>query len=98
MVLPDGAIGDDHLIAFLLFRRNHNGLHLALHGAADALYYTIIVELLGKQRRSRGQCADAEQQHRKQAKERAIGLFHKKPPFFMLKRSTRRMALPDALF
>ena len=94
MVLPDGAVGNDHLIGLLLFRSHQNRLHLAFHGAADALYYTIIIELLGKQCRGRGQCADAEQQHRKQTKERAIGLFHRKPPFLILQRSARRSRMP----
>ena len=94
MVLPDGAVGNDHLVGLLLFCGHQNGLHFAFHGAADALYRAVIIELLGKQRRSRGQHADAEQQHRKQTKERAIGLFHRKPPFFMLQRSARRSRMP----
>ena len=77
VILPLGAVGDHHFIGLLILCGHQYGLHRAVLIAVDLLYRTIVVEPLRKQCRGSGQCADTEQQHCKQTKERAIGLFHK---------------------
>ena len=75
MVLPLGALSDHHFIGLLPLCGHQYGLHCTVRIAADLFYRTIVVEPLRKQCRGSGQCTDTEQQHCKQTKERAIGLF-----------------------